>query len=170
MNITQWYAISIAVVAVCIAIHRLAGIISVLLKTRIQFMLLKHLVYPMFLNRKYWGGVTRFHGSLIGSYIVLNGFCMGLGIRSTTDLLLRSGTMASINLIPLFLGGRTNMLSDFMGISLHSYYLAHHWIGRIVILQSLIHVGLVIRAKTPWTFDSFQIAGITVSEGITPQI
>ena len=39
------------------------------------------------------------------------------------------------------------MLSDFMGISLHSYYLAHHWIGRVVILQSLIHVGLVIRAK-----------------------
>ncbi|KAG9229646.1 hypothetical protein BJ875DRAFT_386916, partial [Amylocarpus encephaloides] len=56
----------------------------------------------------------------------INGFCIGLGIHSRSDLMLRSGTMASINLIPLFLGGRTNVLTNFLGITLHSYYLAHY--------------------------------------------
>ena len=87
---------------------------------------------------------------------------MGLGIKSTSDLISRSGMMASINLIPLFLGGRTSVLANFLGISLHTYYLAHHWIGRIVVLQGLLHVGLVIASGKPWTFDSFQISGISV--------
>jgi len=55
------------------------------------------------------------------------------------------------------------MLANLLGISLHTYYLAHHWIGRVVIVQSLIHVGLVISSRKPWTIDSIQITGITVS-------
>jgi len=92
---------------------------------------------------------------------------MGLGIRIGShffhDLMIRSGTMAAVNLIPLFLGGRTNTLANFMGISLHTYYIAHHWIGTVVVLQSLLHVALSIAAGTPWTFDSSQISAITVS-------
>jgi len=91
---------------------------------------------------------------------------MGLGIKTRSDLISRSGLMASINLIPLFLGGRTNVLASFLGISLHTYYLAHHWVGRVVIIQGLIHVGSVIASRKPWTFDSFQISGISVRPSI----
>ncbi|ESZ90807.1 hypothetical protein SBOR_8812 [Sclerotinia borealis F-4128] len=80
-----------------------------------------------------------------------------------SDVISRAGIMASVNLIPLFLGGWTNALANFIGISIHSYYIAHHWIGRVVIVQSLLHVALVLAAGQLWTFNSSQISGISVS-------
>lgn len=100
----------------------------------------------------------------MGCYLAINGFCMGLGIKTTSDIISRAGIMASVNLIPLFLGGRTNALANFIGISIHSYYIAHHWIGRVVIAQSFLHVGFAIAAGQRWTFNSFQISGISVSK------
>lgn len=163
MALTHWYAVSVAIAFALLLIHRIVIVISAFVIARFQFLALKHIVYPLFIQRRYWAGVTRLHGALIGSYIIINGFCMGLGIHNMSDLIIRSGTMASINIVPLFLGGRTNILANFMGISLHTYYLAHHWIGRVVIAQSLVHVALVIAVGKPWTFDSSQISGISVS-------
>ncbi|CZR55712.1 uncharacterized protein PAC_05600 [Phialocephala subalpina] len=162
MNIAQWYAVSVAAVSACLLIHRIGSLAANFFVSRFQVLALKKLVYPL-LRRRYFGSVTRFQGLMVGSYIVINGFCMGIGIKNTGDLLLRSGTMAAINMIPLFLGGRTSVLANFLGISVHTYYLAHHWIGRVVILQSLLHVVLVIATGKPWTFDSSQISGISVS-------
>ena len=161
MNLTQWYAISLAASAATLLTYYIGTVVSTFLIVRFQYFALKNIVYPLLL-RRFWTG-TRFQGGLVGIYIILNGFCMGLGIKSSAELLTRSGLMASINLIPLFMGGRTSMLANLLGISLHTYYLAHHWIGRVVIVQSLIHVGLVISSRKPWTIDSIQITGITVS-------
>lgn len=163
MNITTWYAISIAGLTAILLLYRIGSVASTFFVTRFQTFALRYIAYPVLVRRRYWSSVTRLQGGLVGSYIIINGACMGLGIRTTSDLLIRSGVMASINLIPLFLGGRTSIISDFLGISIHTYYLAHHWIGRIVIIQSLVHVGLVIATGTPWTFDSSQISGLSVS-------
>ncbi len=54
------------------------------------------------------------------------------------------------------------MIANTLGTSIHTYYLMHHWIGRIVIIQGLLHVGLVVASNPIWTFDSFQISGISV--------
>ncbi len=171
MNITQWYAVSIAAVTGILLAQRIGGMVSNFLVTRFQFVFLRQISYPL-LKRSYLPRMTRLQASFLGSYFVINGFCMGLGIRRGRncfhDLMIRSGTMAAINLVPLFLGGRTNTLANFMGISLHTYYLAHHWIGRVVVIQSLLHVAFTIAAGTPWTFQSSQISGITVSETVCP--
>ena len=79
------------------------------------------------------------------------------------DLISRTGVMASINMVPLFLGGRTNIMVDILGVSVHSYYLAHHWIGRVVVVQGLIHAGLVMSKVKTSTFDATQVAGLSVS-------
>ncbi|KAJ8062059.1 hypothetical protein OCU04_009838 [Sclerotinia nivalis] len=92
---------------------------------------------------------------------------MGLGVKTTSDVISRAGIMASVNLIPLFLGGRTNALANFIGISIHSYYIAHHWIGRVVIIQSLLHVTFVLAAGQPWTFNSSQISGISAVSALS---
>lgn len=107
--------------------------------------------------------IARLQGSMVWSYIFLNGFCMGLSIKNHSDLIIRLGTMTSINVIPLFLGSRTSLVADFLGFSLHTYYLTHHWIGRVVIIQNLLHVGLGYVCVTPWTFDSSPISRISVS-------
>lgn len=166
MIITQVYAVAMAAVSGILFIQRVGGILSSFLITRFQFVFLKHIAYPL-IKLSYIPRMTRLQATLLSSYFVINGFCMGLGIRIGShffhDLMIRSGTMAAVNLIPLFLGGRTNTLANFMGISLHTYYIAHHWIGTVVVLQSLLHVALSIAAGTPWTFDSSQISAITVS-------
>lgn len=162
MNISQWYAISIAAITACLVILRMGSIVSNVFISRFQVLALKHLVYPLLVHRRYFTSITRFQGLLVGSYVIINGFCMGLGIKNSSDLLLRSGTMAAINMIPLFLGGRTSVFANFLGVSLHTYYIAHHWVGRVVIIQGMVHVGLAIAAGKPWTFDSSQISGISV--------
>jgi len=162
MNLTQWYAVSIAALAGLLLILRIGSVATTFFVARFQYTALKHIVYPLFVRRRYWRAVTRLQAALLGSYFAINGFCMGLGIRNASELISRSGMMASINLIPLFFGGRTSTLANFLGISLHTYYLAHHWIGRVVILQGLLHVGLVVASGMPWTFNSSQISGISV--------
>jgi hypothetical protein len=73
----------------------------------------------------------------------------------------RSGLLSSVNTVMLFPGGRTNVFIDAFGIPLHTYYLAHHWIGRIAIAQALLHAGLAISQKR--ALDARTISGIVVS-------
>ncbi len=162
MDLTYWYAIGIAGLAL-FCLRDIVFIGLLFLYGRFKISISKYLTYPLLVRRRYWNSVNRLQGLILSGYVITNGICMGFGIRTTSDLIRRSGTMASINLIPMFFGGRTSMIANILGISLHSYYLAHHWIGRVVIIQSFLHVGLVIASNPRWTFDSFQISGISVT-------
>jgi hypothetical protein len=52
----------------------------------------------------------------------------------------RSGTLAVVNMIPLFImAGRNNPLIQLLGISFDTFNLLHRWIGRVVILEALTH-------------------------------
>lgn len=67
----------------------------------------------------------------------------------------RSGVLAVMNMIPLFLlAGRNNPLINLLGISFDTYNLIHRWFGRIVVLESLLHT-LAHYAKGGWSADSF---------------
>lgn len=71
--------------------------------------------------------------------------------KPTPDLLSqivkRTGYMATMNMIPLFLlAGRNNPLIVMTGISFDTYNLIHRWLGRIVVLEAITH-GLC------WVFE-----------------
>lgn len=67
----------------------------------------------------------------------------------------RSGVLATINLVPLFLlAGRNNPLIPLLGISFDTYNLIHRWFGRIVVLEALTHT-LAHYAKGGWAAASF---------------
>ncbi|KAI5928509.1 ferric reductase like transmembrane component [Camillea tinctor] len=52
----------------------------------------------------------------------------------------RSGTLATVNMIPLFLmAGRNNPLIGILGISFDTFNLMHRWFGRIVALEAVCH-------------------------------
>ncbi|TEA03268.1 Ferric/cupric reductase transmembrane component B [Colletotrichum sidae] len=52
----------------------------------------------------------------------------------------RTGTLAVVNMIPLFLmAGRNNPLIQLLGISFDTFNLLHRWFGRIVILEAVAH-------------------------------
>lgn len=52
----------------------------------------------------------------------------------------RSGTLAVLNMIPLFLlAGRNNPLIPLLHVSFDTYNLLHRWMGRMVVLESITH-------------------------------
>ncbi|KAM3415591.1 Ferric/cupric reductase transmembrane component 2 [Cercospora zeina] len=52
----------------------------------------------------------------------------------------RTGVLATLNMIPLFLlAGRNNPMVWLMGISFDDFNLLHRWIGRIVVLEATAH-------------------------------
>ncbi|CAK7568206.1 MAG: hypothetical protein SEPTF4163_006191 [Sporothrix epigloea] len=52
----------------------------------------------------------------------------------------RSGALSIINMVPLFLlAGRNNPLNALLGMSFDTLNLLHRWLGRIVILEALVH-------------------------------
>ncbi|EDN05717.1 conserved hypothetical protein [Histoplasma mississippiense (nom. inval.)] len=65
----------------------------------------------------------------------------------------RCGVLAVLNMIPLvILAGRNNPLIRILHISFDTYNLLHRWIGRIVILHSIIHT-------LAWTTNAVTASG-----------
>lgn len=158
MNLIYWYVLLLAL--------PFGALFLCQLWERFNFLLLKHLCYPLLFRRKYWFSVTRAEGVLLIVYVIINSLGLGLGIHSVldlADLAHRAGLLAVVNLIPLFLGGRTNSLGDSLNISLHAYYFAHHWAGRMAIIQGVLHVALVVSLKGIPRTNANTISGAIVS-------
>ncbi|KAJ8123405.1 hypothetical protein ONZ43_g641 [Nemania bipapillata] len=52
----------------------------------------------------------------------------------------RSGTLAVVNMVPLIiLAGRNNPLIPLLQVSFDTYNLLHRWMGRMVVVEALIH-------------------------------
>ena len=76
----------------------------------------------------------------------------------------RSGTLATVNLVPLILlAGRYNPLSKLLGLNFDAFNLIHRWLGRIVILESVVHAAmwLVSESQKCKSFFSHKVAILT---------
>ncbi|KAH8708564.1 ferric reductase [Phaeosphaeriaceae sp. PMI808] len=82
---------------------------------------------------------------LVGYFAVNVGFCVWRIDYSSfsagaSELLSRTGILAVINMIPLFLlAGRNNPIIKLTGISFDTMNLVHRWFGRIVVLEAIAH-------------------------------
>ncbi len=91
---------------------------------------------------------TRFQLAFLVGYFGLNvAFCVinipfqATFVDAAKQIRNRSGTLATVNMIPLFvLAGRNNPLIGLLGISFDTFNLMHRWFGRIVALEGLCHV------------------------------
>ncbi|KAI9860895.1 MAG: hypothetical protein M1813_005573 [Trichoglossum hirsutum] len=89
---------------------------------------------------------SRFHTTILLLYVSSNiAYCCVLDYnqpKSATiaELRGRSGILAVVNMIPLIvLAGRNNPLIAMLRVSFDTYNLLHRWMGRIVVLESLVH-------------------------------
>ncbi|KAF7719811.1 Uncharacterized protein PECH_006917 [Penicillium ucsense] len=90
---------------------------------------------------------SRFHGFLVVSVVVMNVVLCTVTTpyNSTEDTLAgivrnRTGTMATINLIPLIImAGRNNPLIAMLHVPYDTWNLLHRWLGRIVVCEALAH-------------------------------
>lgn len=114
---------------------------------------------------------SRLQSFLLVGYFATNvGFCFWkIDYSSFTagagELLSRSGIMAVMNMIPLFLlAGRNNPVIKLTGISFDTMNLVHRWFGRIVILEALAHTICWIAVKVHtkgWAVVQASITGST---------
>lgn len=125
---------------------------------------------------------SRFQTLFIAGYLGMNiAFCV-ISIDWSSpemldDLLNRTGTLAVMNMLPLFLlAGRNNPLIYLLGISFDTYNMIHRWIGRIVVLEALVHAlawvvktvqkegwAVVAKEMSPAGDNSMIISGTVVS-------
>ncbi|KAK1980492.1 hypothetical protein LZ30DRAFT_723014 [Colletotrichum cereale] len=61
---------------------------------------------------------------------------------------------------PLFLGGKPNLLVDLVGVHLPGHQLIHHWIGRVAILEALLHAALSMGRSSS---SQLKVSGYIVS-------
>ncbi|KAJ5622711.1 hypothetical protein N7528_005943 [Penicillium herquei] len=90
---------------------------------------------------------SRFHAFLVVGIVAMNvALCVVTTPFGTQEDTLagivrnRTGTMATVNLIPLVLmAGRNNPLIAILHVPFDTWNLLHRWLGRIVVLEALAH-------------------------------
>ncbi|KUI65140.1 hypothetical protein VM1G_00669 [Cytospora mali] len=130
MQVFWWYGVSAVSIFALIVFKKVKQYLYIAAEK-----VTTRLAYRVVISRGLWSAisVTVLHIIALLAFIGIN----ILLILLTLDNGLEEITM--INLVPLFLGGRTNVVIDYLDISLHIYYFAHRWLGRIVVAQALIH-------------------------------
>jgi predicted ferric reductase len=91
---------------------------------------------------------SRFHAFLITGVVAMNVTlcCVTTPYGSEKDTVAgiirnRTGTMATVNMIPLIImAGRNNPLIAMLHVPYDTWNLLHRWLGRIVVLEALAHV------------------------------
>lgn len=150
MDITIVYAISLAALFAAYVIYKLNQAIDVYRYCRSR--LRKFVLYPLVMQR-FQGS----HNSNIGECLILslyfgaNMFCMLFRLEKPR-LADRAGALFLINLIPLYIGQRSSILTDWLvpadviGLSA-----IHHWMGRICTLHAVVHgvAHFLVSVKTP---------------------
>ncbi|KAK4119915.1 hypothetical protein N657DRAFT_626031 [Parathielavia appendiculata] len=96
-----------------------------------------------------WVAITRLELLALLLYFGANSLALALGLPATDvrGFEQRAARLALINMIPLYLGGLANRLADLVGIPLSLYYFAHFWVGRVVVVEVLLHAVLAIALR-----------------------
>lgn len=110
---------------------------------------------------------------LIGNLIfcVVLDYNLHTSMETVAQLRGRSGILATVNMVPLvLLAGRNNPLITMMRISFDTFNLFHRWIGRMVLLESIVHVcawyankRIAMEGRSVWSSlhgDTFLTVGL----------
>ncbi|KAK7927890.1 hypothetical protein PG985_004888 [Apiospora marii] len=76
--------------------------------------------------------------------IAANGLLLGYGSPTLAELSQRSAQAAAVNLVPVFLGGRTNALFDAAGFSLRAYELLRLSSFSLGAIEAFLHFALAL--------------------------
>jgi ABC-type proline/glycine betaine transport system permease subunit len=68
-----------------------------------------------------------------------------------------------VNLVPLALGSHMNSIVSSCGLGYEAYNAIYRWIGRVAVIEGVIHVILAIVSQTPNLYSSTQVAALVVS-------
>ncbi|KAJ5035240.1 hypothetical protein J3E72DRAFT_176970 [Bipolaris maydis] len=141
MQVPYIYAIAYISVLALVISWRLYQFLTARARDHVFAVLSKWLVYTVVLARANGSSdITVAAGFVVLCTLVGNIVSAVIAIPSQADFSTRLARLCLTNLVVLFFGGRTNFIADRIFRLSHSeYYLVHRWIGRICVLEGLIH-------------------------------
>jgi len=163
MHITAWYAIALGSLIVSYILVSVLISIAKALQIYGKVFFLKYLFYPQiprYLSTS--GKTTRFDILLLVVFLSANAIALSIGIEDVSGLIKRSGLLSVINLMPLFSGGQMNIVASRCGVGFRAYARMHRWLGRVALIEGIIHFATAWSTYKPH-FDTFsEIAGLVV--------
>lgn len=126
----------------------------------------QHIVYPFFLRRyRFLGLWTRASFVCQFIYWTANILYISFRVSSLVDAGTRTGTLALINMIPLYSGLHLSFLADMLGISVRVYSRVHGSVGVLVGALALFHTLVSILGHSHHSLDSGpRLYGLMVSK------
>lgn len=153
MDIVQGYAIAAGGAFSIVALfHLIPYILPVV--THVSLSISKHLTYRYVVSR-HWilGPWTGANVVVALVYIAVNSFCVGFGASTIADVGSRAGTLAVVNMIPLFAATHLAFASDCIGLSLRSIRIVHRSAGFMTFFLSLLHIIVVAASNVSIRLD-----------------
>ncbi len=160
----RYYVISLAALGVAFALVRARRLLAACVLW-FKWFFLRFFVYLVIVPRRYWSSVSMLQALVFLVFLGANGFCIGYQSRSDLSVVAsRCAILSMINMVPLFMAGRSNTIVSVLSLPLHVHHLVHHWLGRISIVQAFLHIIFVYTSRTERTHIP---SGATVSLAYT---
>jgi predicted ferric reductase len=95
-------------------------------------------------------------------FLTGNVVCVAIGSRDST-VIRRLAIMSVINLVPLALGGHMNFIASRCRIRPQNYERMHRWVGKVAILEGLIHSVMAALSNVPSRRSPAIVAAVVVA-------
>ncbi|KFY19587.1 hypothetical protein V493_07902, partial [Pseudogymnoascus sp. VKM F-4281 (FW-2241)] len=86
-------------------------------------------------------------------YTTLNLFCVGFRVSTISGAGLRAGSLAVVNMIPLFAGAHLAFFADQLGVSLKTIRAVHRSVGFMAFSLGLFHVLVIVASNVPFPLN-----------------
>ncbi|UPX14878.1 uncharacterized protein EKO05_0005349 [Ascochyta rabiei] len=153
MQATLVYTFAYGSTILLLLCWRLSQFLTIRVRQRIISIFLKWFVYTVVSPRLNGSSdITVLSALLIIIILTGNIFASTLALEDQNDLASRLARLSSINMVFLYLGGRTNIIVDkVFRLSYTEYWLLHRWLGRIAAAEGIVHaaVKLANHRSTP---------------------
>ncbi|TLD14366.1 uncharacterized protein PgNI_02695 [Pyricularia grisea] len=160
MDVSTWYAIGVfGAITLCIIVCmflRLSRAVFRLGK-RIFFRYLIYADIPKASGHSYY--TTRYKCFLFLSVLTANIAAITIGVDDRRKFVKRTGMVAVINIVPLFLGTQISVVASNFNVKLGSNARLHRWLGTAAIMEGILHAATSLSIKKPKPSKREEIAG-----------
>lgn len=161
----RYYVISLAGLGVAFVLFRARHLLGACVLW-FSWTFLYYFKYLVIIPRRFrrWCRFTLLQSLIFVVFLAVNCFCIGYDHRNDLSVVAsRCAILSVINMVPLFMAGRSNTIVSALSLPLHVHQLIHNWLGRLSIVQAFFHIIFVRTSRQGKQIPS----GATVSPACT---
>lgn len=158
LDILNIYLFSYSLAAILLLIRHLYRSFSNTILRSLKCIFFRFLALPILFNTAHFTRLTRYQAILLLIFIAVNILPLSIGDLSVPR---RAAFMASLNLVPVFIGKRGHPFVALLGLSAPTYHLLHRWAGRMAVVDGTIHA--ILKLGQSESSRGLMISGYLVS-------